>query len=65
MAKNLTGRNVPKWAIYAGGSLSIFMGVSGISSLILKNPTLLSVSQGAFCTLAAGTAISLMLWRKK
>lgn len=65
MTKNLFGRNVPKWAIYAGGSLSIFMGVSGISSLILKSPALLSVSQGAFCTLAAGTAISLMLWRKK
>lgn len=65
MTKNLFGRNVPKWAIYAGGSLSIFMGVSGISSLILKNPALLSVSQGTFCTLAAGTAISLMLWRKK
>lgn len=65
MTKNLTRRNVPKWAIYAGGSLSVFMGVSGISSLILKNPALLSVSQGAFCTLAAGTAISLMLWRKK
>lgn len=43
MTKNLFGRNVPKWAIYAGGSLSIFMGVSGISSLILKNPALLSV----------------------
>lgn len=65
MTKNLTGRNVPKWAIYAGGSLSIFMGVSGISSLILKNPTLLSVSQGAFCTLAAGTALSFILWNKK
>lgn len=65
MTEKLTGRNVPKWAIYAGGSLSIFMGVSGISSLILKNPALLSVSQGAFCTLVAGTAISLMLWRKK
>lgn len=65
MTKNLSGRNVPNWAIYAGGSLSIFMGVSGISSLILKNPALLSVSQSAFCTLVAGTAISLMLWRKK
>lgn len=65
MTKNLFGRNVPKWAIYAGGSLSILMGISGISSLILKNPALLSVSQSAFCTLAAGTAISLMLWRKK
>lgn len=65
MTKNLFGRNVPKWAIYAGGSLSILMGVSGISSLILKSPALLSVSQGAFCTLAAGTAISLMHWHKK
>ena len=65
MTKNLSGRNVPNWAIYTGGSLSMLMGVSGISSLILKNPALLSVSQGAFCTLAAGTAISLMLWRKK
>lgn len=65
MTKNLFGRNVPKWAIYAGGSLSIFMGVSGISSLILKNPVLLSVSQGAFCTLVAGTALSLILWNKK
>lgn len=65
MTKNLSGRNVPKWAIYAGGLLSIFMGVSGISSLILKNPALLSVSQGAFCTLAAGTALSLMLWHRK
>lgn len=65
MTKNLSGRNVPKWAIYAGGSLSILMGISGVSLLILKNPALLSVSQGAFCTLVAGTAISLMLWRKK
>lgn len=65
MTEKLTGRNVPKWAIYLGGSLSILMGVSGISSLILKNPALLSVSQGAFCTLAAGTAISLILWNKK
>lgn len=65
MAKNLTGRNVPNWAIYTGGSISILMGVSGISSLILKSPALLSVSQGAFCTLAAGTAISLILWNKK
>lgn len=64
MTKNLIGRNVPNWAIYVGGSISILMGVSGISSLILKNSALLSVSQGAFCTLAAGTAISLMLWRK-
>lgn len=64
MTKKLTGRNVPKWAIYAGGLLSILMGVSGIFSLILKNSALLSVSQGAFCTLVAGTAISLMLWRK-
>lgn len=51
MTKNLTGRNVPKVAIYAGGSLSILMGVLGISLLILKNPALLSVSQGAFCIL--------------
>ena len=65
MTKNLTGRNVPNWAIYTGGSLSIFMGVSGIFSIILKNPALLSVSQGAFCTLVAGTALSLMLWHKK
>ena len=65
MTKNLTRRNVPKWAIYTGGSLSILMGVSGIFSLILKNPAFLSVSQSAFCTLVAGTAISLMLWRKK
>ena len=65
MTKNLTRRNVPKWAIYTGGSLSILMGVSGIFSLILKNPALLSVSQSAFCTLVTGTAISLMLWRKK
>ena len=65
MTKNLSGRNVPKWAIYAGGSLSILMGISWVSSLSLKNPALLSVSQGAFCTLVAGTAISLMLWRKK
>lgn len=65
MTKNLNGRNVPKRAIYAGGSLSILMGVSGASSLILKNSALLSVSQSAFCTLVAGTAISLMLWRKK
>lgn len=65
MAKNLTGRNVPNWAIYTGGSISILMGVSGISSLILKNPALLSVSQGAFCTLVAGTALSLILWNKK
>lgn len=65
MTKNLTRRNVPKWAIYTGGSLSILMGVLGIFSLILKNPALLSVSQSAFCTLVAGTAISLMLWRKK
>lgn len=65
MTKNLTRRNVPKWAIYTGGSLSILMGVSGIFSLILKNSALLSVSQSAFCTLAARTAISLMLWRKK
>ena len=59
MTEKLTGRNVPKWAIYLGGSLS------GISSLILKNPALLSVSQGAFCTLAAGTALSLIIWNKK
>lgn len=65
MTKNLTGRQVPKWAIYAGGSLSVFMGVSGVSSLILKNPALFSVSQSAFCILVAGTAISLMLWREK
>ena len=65
MTKNLTGRKVPNWAIYAGGSLSILMGVSGISSLILKNPALLSVSQGTFCALVAGTALSLMLWHKK
>ena len=65
MTKNLTGRKVPNWAIYAGGSLSILMGVSGVSSLILKNPALLSVSQGAFCVLVAGTALSLMLWHKK
>ena len=65
MIKNLARRNVPKWAIYAGGSLSILMGVSGISSLILKNPALLSVSQSAFCTLVAGTALSLILWNKK
>ena len=65
MTKNLTGRNVPNWAIYTGGSLSILMGVSGVSSLILKNPVLLSGSQGAFCTLVAGTALSLMLWHKK
>ena len=65
MTKNLTRRNVPKWAIYTGGSLSVLMGVSGIFSLILKNPALLSVSQSAFCTLVTGTAISLMLWRKK
>lgn len=65
MTKNLSGRNVPKWAIYAGGSLSILMGISGVSSLILKNPALLSVSQGAFCTLAAGTALSLIIWNKK
>lgn len=65
MIKNLTGRNVPKWAIYAGGSISILMGVSGVSSLILKNPALLSVSQGAFCALVAGTALSLILWNKK
>ena len=64
MTKNLTGRNVPKWAIYLGGSISILMGVSGISSLILKNPALLSVSQGAFCTLVAGTALSFILWNK-
>ena len=65
MTKNLTKRNVPKWAIYTGGSLSILMGVSGVSSLILGNPALLSISQGAFCTLVAGTALSLMLWHKK
>lgn len=65
MTKNLSGRNVPNWAIYTGGSISILMGVSGASSLILKNSALLSVSQSAFCTLVAGTAISLMLWRKK
>lgn len=65
MTKNLIGRNVPNWAIYTGGSLSILMGVSGISSLILKNPVLLSVSQGAFYVLVAGTALSLMLWHKK
>ena len=65
MTKNLTRRNVPNWAIYTGGSLSILMGVSGISSLILKNPALLSVSQGTFCALVAGTALSLMLWHKK
>lgn len=65
MTKNLSRRNVPNWAIYTGGSISILMGVSGIFSLILKNPALLSVSQSAFCTLETGTAISLMLWRKK
>ena len=65
MTKNLFGRNVPNWAIYTGGSISILMRVSGIFSLILKNPALLSVSQGAFCTLAAGTALSLILWNKK
>lgn len=65
MTKNLSGRNVPKWAIYAGGLLSILMGVSGVSSLILKNPALLSVSQSAFCTLVAGTALSFILWNKK
>ena len=65
MTKNLSGRNVPNWALYTGGSISILMGVSGIFSLILKHPALLSVSQSAFCTLVAGTAISLMLWRKK
>lgn len=65
MTKKLTGRNVPKWAIYAGGLLSILMGVSGVSSLILKNPALLSVSQSAFCTLVAGTALSFILWNKK
>lgn len=65
MTKNLNGRQIPKWAIYLGGSLAILMGVSGASSLILKNSALLSVSQSAFCTLVAGTAISLMLWRKK
>ena len=65
MTKNLTRRNVPKWATYLGGSLAILMGVSGVSSLILKNSALLSVSQSAFCTLVAGTALSLILWHKK
>lgn len=65
MTKNLSGRNVPNWAIYTGGSISILMGVSGIFSLILKNPALLSVSQNLFCCLVAGTALSFMLWRKK
>ena len=65
MTKNLSGRNVPNWAIYTGGSFSILMGVSGIFSLILKNPALLSVSQSAFCTLVAGTALSFILWNKK
>ena len=65
MTKNLSGRNVPNWAIYLGGSLSILMGVSGIFSLILKNSALLSVSQSAFCTLVAGTALSFILWNKK
>jgi hypothetical protein len=65
MTKNLSGRNVPNWAIYTGGSISILMGVSGIFSLILKNPALLSVSQSAFCILVAGTALSLILWNKK
>lgn len=65
MTKNLSGRNVPNWAIYTGGSISILMGVSGIFSLILKNPALLSVSQSTFCTLVAGTALSFILWNKK
>lgn len=65
MTKNLNERQIPKWAIYLGGSLAILMGVSGVSSLILKNSALLSVSQSAFCTLVAGTALSLILWHKK